>query len=102
MEIQIIGHNLEITPPLKDHANKKIERLKKYFNQIISIHVTLSVVKVNKKIEHQAKAHILLSKGEVFGESTTEDMYASIDTLIDKVDRQIIKHKEEMQKRGSE
>ncbi len=94
MEIQITGLNhLEVTPAIKQHVNERFQKLTRHFNNITNIHVTLSV---GKKYQHTAEAHVDLSLGNIFAKATSEDLYASIDLLIDKVDRQVIKHKEEL------
>lgn len=94
MEIQITGRNhLEVTPPIRDHVIERFGKLSKHFKNITNIHVTLSV---EKKFQHNAEAHIDLSQGNIFAKATSEDMYETIDKLFHKVDRQVLKHKEEM------
>lgn len=93
MQVNITGHHVEITPSLRDYVNNKIEKIHRHFNNITNVHVTLSV---DKKFQQKAEAVIKLAKGEIFADSESEDMYAAIDLLIDKLDRQVIKHKEKL------
>lgn len=97
MPIRIIGHNLDLTDTLKDYVNTKFEKLEKHFSSIVDIHVALSVERVNHKPQHKAKAHIVLPKKHtIVAEEFSDDMYASIDVLIDKLDRQIKEYNRQM------
>ncbi len=93
MEIQITGRNLEITPSIRDHIHKKFGKLTSHFQNITNIHVTLHVA---QKFQHEAEALVDLSHVNIFANTSSEDMYASIDTLIDKIDRQVVEHKEKL------
>ncbi|ARG98197.1 ribosome hibernation-promoting factor, HPF/YfiA family [Legionella micdadei] len=93
MQINFTGHNIEITPALRSYAEDKLNKLEKHFDKITSIHVIFDVQKLNQIVE----ASIMVAKGELHARSESEDMYASIDALIDKLDRQLIKHKEKLQ-----
>jgi len=90
MQIQLTGHHVEITPALRQHVTEKMERLARHFDHVSNVHVVLSVEKLRQK----AEATINLSRGTVFAEAEAEDMYAAIDVLIDKLDRQVKKQKE--------
>ncbi|CAA0079157.1 Ribosome hibernation promoting factor [BD1-7 clade bacterium] len=92
MQINISGHHVEITEPLREFVNTKMERLERHSDNITDATVTLSVEKSRQK----AEASVRLAGGDVFAHSESTDMYASIDTLVDKLDRQIIKHKEKI------
>lgn len=92
MQINLHGHHLELTDPIKSYVNDKFARLSRHFDHITSTQVTLSVEKNRQK----AEATIRFSGGEVFADCTDGDMYAAIDLLIDKLDRQILKHKEKI------
>ncbi|KTD23987.1 MULTISPECIES: ribosome hibernation-promoting factor, HPF/YfiA family [Legionella] len=93
MQIHFTGHNIEITPALRSYAEDKLNKLEKHFDKITSIHVIFDVQKLNQIVE----ASINVARGELHARSESEDMYASIDGLIDKLDRQLIKHKEKIQ-----
>lgn len=90
MQIQFTGHGLEITPPLKTYAQKKLDKLERHFEKIMSINVVFHV----EKQRQIAEATILITKGEVHASSESDNMYAAIDDLVDKLDRQLLKHKE--------
>ncbi len=90
MQLTITGHHLEITKPLKEYVENKLERLQRHFDQITNIHVILTV----EKMAQRAEATIHISGGDLFAHAEDEDMYAAIDALADKLDRQLIKHKQ--------
>ncbi len=90
MQMSLSGHHVEITDALRSYVDDKFERLERHFDQVINVHVVLSVEKLRQK----AEATIHVNGGSVFADSVHEDMYAAIDGLIDKLDRQVKKHKE--------
>ena len=92
MQINLTGHHVNITPAIKAFVEEKFEKLERHFEHITNIHVILSVEKERQK----AEATIHVNRGNLFAESQHQDMYAAIDTLIDKLDRQVIKHKEKL------
>jgi putative sigma-54 modulation protein len=92
MQINLHGHHVDLTDPLKTYVSEKLTKLSRHFDHITSTQVTLSVEKNRQK----AEATIRFSGGEIFADSTEQDMYAAIDLLIDKLDRQILKHKEKI------
>jgi putative sigma-54 modulation protein len=96
--IQITAlHELTLTEALKNYVNEKFKRLEKHFAHIMKTHVTLSV---DKKFQQIAKANMVLAGGgEINASCTSEDMYASIDMLIDKLDEQIKKYKEKLKEK---
>lgn len=90
MQINLTGHHVDITDSLRNYVNEKFERLERHFDQVTDVHVILSVEKLRQK----AEATVHLSGSTLFADDTEEDMYAAIDGLADKLDRQIRKHKE--------
>lgn len=90
MQITITGHQLEITEALRDYVNNKFSRLERHFDKITSIRVTMGVEKIKQIVD----ATILIAGGDVVAQAEHEDMYAAIDLLVDKLDRQLLKHKE--------
>ena len=90
MNLNLTGNHVEITPAIRDYVTSKIERSTRHFDNIMTINVTLSVDKLKQK----AEATVHLPGREIFVEADGTDMYASIDSLADKLDRQILKHKE--------
>jgi len=97
MQISLTGHHIDLTDSLRAYVDQKFERLERHFDHVTNVHVILSV----EKLAQKAEANMHVSGAEIFADSTHEDMYAAIDSLVDKLDRQLIKHKEKMQsKRG--
>ncbi|MCK4674803.1 MAG: ribosome-associated translation inhibitor RaiA [Gammaproteobacteria bacterium] len=92
MQIELTGHHIEITDSLRDYVNEKMARLERHFDKVSNIHVILAVENVSKK----AEATVHMSGHDVFANSTEDDMYAAIDGLVDKLDRQVKKHKEKI------
>ncbi|MDG1121768.1 MAG: ribosome hibernation promoting factor [Glaciecola sp.] len=92
MQINLTGHHVEITDSLRNYVDTKFEKLERHFDHINNVHVILNVEKIHQK----AEAKLNLNGGEVFATSEHSDMYAAIDGLIDKLDRQVIKHKEKL------
>ncbi|GLR63183.1 ribosome hibernation promoting factor [Marinospirillum insulare] len=95
MQINITGHHVELTPALREFVENKFAKLERFFDQIISIQVTLTI----DKLRQIAESDIKIAGGDVHASSESEDMYASIDQLMDKLERQLIKHKEKTQAR---
>ena len=92
MNLNMTGHHLEITPSIRDYVFSKMTRINRHFDHVIDVNMILSVEKLRQKIE----ANVHLSGKDIFVESANPDMYAAIDLLVDKLDRQIIKHKEKV------
>ena len=92
MNLNMTGHHLEITPSIRDYVSSKMIRINRHFDHVIDVNMILSVEKLRQKIE----ANVHLSGKDIFVESENPDMYAAIDLLVDKLDRQIIKHKEKV------
>src|SRR3954471_24567415 len=90
MNLHLSGHHVELTPAMRDYVTSKLTRITRHFDHVIDVNVILSVEKLIQKIE----ANVHLSGKDIFVESTDADMYAAIDALVDKLDRQILKHKE--------
>ena len=90
MNLNLSGHHLEITPAIREHVVNKIEKIKRHFDNLIDVNVVLSV----EKLKQKAEANVHLSGKTIFVECDDTNLYAAIDNLIEKLDRQIIKHKE--------
>ena len=90
MTMKITGHHVEVTPALHDYVNSKLDRVIRHFDHVTSVHVILSVAKLKQKAE--VTLHV---KGkDIYADSEEADLYAAIDTVADKLDRQVVKHKE--------
>ena len=92
MQLNISGHHLDITPSLKQHTNEKLSKIKHHFDNVMNVNMILEVQKDVQK----AEATIHLSGADLFAKAQSSDMYVSIDQLINKLDSQIIKHKEKL------
>jgi len=93
MQVQLSGHQIEVTQALRDHLHAKLDRLTRHFDNITSLNVVLSV----EKLEHRAEGTLNAAGGaSVHAEASDADMYASIDLLIDKLVAQLRKHKEKL------
>jgi len=92
MQIDLSGHHIDITDSMKSYVNEKIGKLEKHFDRVTDVHVILSVEKQVQK----AEATIHVKGNKIFAQADNEDMYAAIDSLADKLDRQILKHKEKL------
>lgn len=90
MNLTITGHHLEITPAIRGYIEDKIGRIKRHFDQVIDLSIILTV----DKLDHKAEVNLHLRGKDIYVESIEADMYAAIDALIDKLDRQVVKHKE--------
>jgi len=90
MNLHLSGHHLEVTEAMRGYITGKLDRVTRHFDHVIDVNMILSVEKLVQKVE----ANVHLSGKDIFVESHDADMYAAIDNLIDKLDRQIIKHKE--------
>ncbi len=92
MQVNLTGHHVDITDALRAYVDEKIARLERHFDHVTNVHVILSVEKLQKK----AEATVHVAGADVFADAVHEDMYAAIDALIDKLDRQVIRHKEKV------
>ena len=92
MQTNLTGHHIEITTALRNYVHDKLERLERHFDQVTDIHVILSV----EKLRHKAEATLQFNGENIYADDVQEDMYAAIDGLIDKLDRQVKKHKEKI------
>lgn len=92
MNLNITGHHLEVTPALRGYVEEKMKRVTRHFDQVIDVAVILTV----EKLKHKAEVNLHSAGKDIYVESIEEDMYAAIDTLVDKLDRQVVKHKEKV------
>ena len=92
MQVNLTGHHVDVTDALRAYVDEKIARLERHFDHVTNVHVILSVEKLNKK----AEATVHIAGADVFADSVHEDMYAAIDALVDKLDRQVLRHKEKL------
>ena len=98
MNLTISGHHLDVTPALREYVSSKLERVKRHFDQVVDINVILCVEKLSEKERRQRAEATLRVKGkDIFVEHSSEDLYAAIDQLVDKLDRQVGRYKDKVQ-----
>jgi putative sigma-54 modulation protein len=97
MNLTISGHHLEVTPALRQYVTGKLDRITRHFDQVVDVKVLLTVEKMKEKEKRQrAECNIHVKGNDLFAESAHEDLYAAVDDLVDKLDRQVVKHKDRM------
>ena len=97
MNLHLTGHHVEITPAIREYVTSKLERINRHFDHVIDVNVVMTVEKLDQKIE----ANVHLSGKDIHVQAHDGDMYAAIDGLIDKLDRQVLKYKERFSPRHS-
>jgi putative sigma-54 modulation protein len=98
MNLTISGHHLEVTPAIREYVQNKLERIIRHFDQVIDTHVILAVDNLTEKEKRQkAEINLLVSGKTMHVESAAQDLYAAIDMLMDRLDRQVLKHKSMLQ-----
>jgi putative sigma-54 modulation protein len=95
MQLSVSGHHIEVTDALRSYVDTKFDRLERHYDHMTNVHVVLSV----EKLIHKAEATVHISGAEIFADADADDLYAAIDALTDKLDRQIVKHKEKLVER---
>jgi putative sigma-54 modulation protein len=90
MQLNVSGHQLEITPSMRAYVEKRLERVKRHFDQVIDVHFVMSV----DKLVHKAEATVHVSGSNIHADAIDSNMYAAIDALTDKLDRCVVKYKE--------
>lgn len=98
MNLTISGHHLEVTPALRSYVTSKLDRITRHFDQVVDVKVLLSVENQKEKDKRQrAECNIHVKGNDLFAESAHEDLYAAVDELMDKLDRQVVRHKDKLQ-----
>lgn len=90
MQVSVTGRHVEVTESLRNFVEEKVGKIKRHFDNVTDIHVILTV----EKLEQKAEATVQISGAKLFADDVQADMYQAIDHMVDKLDRQIIKHKE--------
>lgn len=90
MQLNLTGHHVEITPAMRSYAEKRLERVWRHFGRVIDVHMVMSV----DKKEHKAEATVRVSGSDIHADAIDKNMYRAIDALADKLDRNVLKHKE--------
>lgn len=98
MNLTISGHHLEVTPALRSYVTAKLDRITRHFDQVVDVKVLLTVEKQKEKERRQrAECNIHVKGSDMFAESAHEDLYAAVDELVDKLNRQVGRHKDRLQ-----
>lgn len=98
MNLTISGHHLEVTPALREYITSKLARITRRFEQVVDARVLLSIENQKEKERRQRAECTLGVKGnDLHAECSHHDMYAAIDELVDKLDRQVIRYKDKLQ-----
>lgn len=93
MNLQISGHHIEVTPALREYVEQKLEPVVSHFDRVTAVNVILSV----EKLKQKAEVTVHVPGKDIFVEDSAEDLYAAIDSLFDKLDRQVQKYKQKVQ-----
>ncbi len=93
MNLQISGHHIEVTPALREYVESKLEPVISHFDRVTGVNVILSV----EKLKQKAEVTVHVPGKDIFVESAEDDLYAAIDAMFDKLDRQVQKHKQKLQ-----
>src|SRR3989338_1639791 len=98
MNLTISGHHLEGTPARRSYVTTRLNQIPRHFDQVVDVKVLLTVEKQKEKERRQrAECNIHVKGSDMFAESAHEDLYAAVDELVDKLDRQVVRHKDRLQ-----
>ena len=98
MNLTINGHHLDVTPALHQYVTSKLERITRHFDQVVDVKVILSVDnQTEKDLRQKAECNLHVKGKDLHAESQHADMYAAIDDLADKLDRQVLRYKDKVQ-----
>ena len=98
MNLHLTGHHVDITPSIREYVVSKLSRIERHFDHVIDVNVFMTVEKLDQRIE----ANVHLSGKDIHVQAHDADMYAAIDGLMDKLDRQVLRHKERFQPRHAQ
>ena len=98
MNLTISGHHLEVTPALRNYVTEKLDRIARHFDQLVDVKVLLTVENQKEKdLRQRAECNIHVKGSDLFAHSASADLYAAVDDLVDKLDRQVVRHKDRIQ-----
>jgi len=98
MNLTISGHHLDVTPALRGYVTSKLERVTRHYEDVVDVKVILTVEnQKEKQLRQRAECSIHVKGNEMFAESAHADLYAAVDELMDKLDRQVVRHKDRIQ-----
>ena len=93
MNLQIAGHHIEVTPALRLYVENKLDPVIRHFDKVTGVNVVLSV----EKLKQKAEVTVHVPGKDMHVEESGDDLYAAIDTMFDKLDRQVQKYKQKVQ-----
>ena len=98
MNLTISGHHLDVTPALRNYVTSKLDKITRHFDQVVDVRVLLTIDNLKEKdLRQRAECNIHVKGKELFAESAHADLYAALDDLVDKMDRQVLRHKDKSQ-----
>ena len=98
MNLTISGHHLDVTPALRSYVTSKLDRITRHFDQVVDVKVLLTVENLKEKQgRKRAECNVHVKGSDMFAESSHADLYAAVDELVDKMDRQVGRHKDRLQ-----
>ena len=98
MNLTISGHHLDVTPALRSYVTGKLDRITRHFDQVVDVKVLLTIDNQKEKENRQrAECNIHVKGSDMFAEASLADLYAAVDDLVDKLDRQVVRHKDRLQ-----
>ena len=103
MNLTISGHHLDVTPALRTYVTGKLDRITRHFDQVVDMRVLLTLDNMKEKEKRQrAECNIHVKGTDLFAECSHADLYAAVDELVDKMDRQVMRHKDRIQDHHSD
>ncbi|NMG15534.1 ribosome hibernation-promoting factor, HPF/YfiA family [Aromatoleum bremense] len=90
MNLNITGHHVEVSPAIREYVTNKLDRVIRHFDNVTSVGVILSV----EKLKQKAEVTLHVRGKDIYVESDDVDLYAAIDSMVDKLDRQVMKYKQ--------
>ncbi|ESS15507.1 MAG: ribosome-associated translation inhibitor RaiA [Burkholderiaceae bacterium] len=98
MNLTISGHHLDVTPALRNYVTSKLDKITRHFDQVVDVRVLLTIDNLKEKdLRQRAECNIHVKGKDLFAESAHADLYAALDDLVDKMDRQVLRHKDKSQ-----
>ncbi|MDE0753266.1 MAG: ribosome-associated translation inhibitor RaiA [Woeseiaceae bacterium] len=92
MQLNITGHHVDVTDPLREYVATRLQKTERHFDRVTNVHCILTV----EKLRHKAEATVNVNGAQIYADATEENMYAAIDSLTDKLERRVRKHKEKL------
>lgn len=98
MNLTISGHHFDVTPALRNYVTSKLDKITRHFDQVVDVRVLLTIDNLKEKdLRQRAECNIHVKGKDLFAESAHADLYAALDDLVDKMDRQVLRHKDKSQ-----